>query len=71
VSAATSPEATNLVEGKVRTRSFRGDRCHVVVQHNEAGDLALSFGGGDRVPPPGTAVRLSLDPRAITLLRNG
>ena len=71
VSAATSPEATNLVEGKVWARSFRGDRCHVVVRHIEAGDLALSFGGGDRVPPPGTSVRLSLHPRAITLLRNG
>jgi ABC-type Fe3+/spermidine/putrescine transport system ATPase subunit len=71
VSEATLPEATNLVEGKVWARSFRGDRCHVVVRHTGAGDLALSFGGGDRVPPPGTSIRLSLHPRAITLLRNG
>jgi len=70
VSEVTLSEAINLIEGEVQTRSFRGDRCHIVVRHTEAGDLALSFSGGDRLPPPGTPIRLSLRPGAITLLRN-
>jgi ABC-type Fe3+/spermidine/putrescine transport system ATPase subunit len=70
VSETTHPEATNLVEGQVRERSFRGDRCHVVVRHAVAGDLTLSFRGGDHLPPPGSPIRLTLRPQALTLLRN-
>jgi ABC-type Fe3+/spermidine/putrescine transport system ATPase subunit len=65
------PEMVNLVEGEVRERSFRGDRCRVVVRHAQAGDLVLSFGTDDKLPPPGTPIRLALRPQAITLLKNG
>jgi ABC-type Fe3+/spermidine/putrescine transport system ATPase subunit len=70
VSETTLSKAVNLIEGKVKSRSFRGDRCYIVVRHAEAGDVALSFGGGDQLPPPGSPICLSLHPEAITLLRN-
>ena len=63
-------EGINLVEGQVLERSFRGDCCHVVVRHAVAGDLNLSFRGGDPLPPPGSPIRLTLWPHALTLLRN-
>lgn len=71
VSETSSAEAVNLVEGEVWARSFRGDRCHVIVRHAVAGDLTLSFGGGDRLPLPGMSIRLSLRPQAIILLKDG
>ncbi len=71
VSEAALPEAINPVKGKVWDRSFRGDRCHVVVRHAIAGNLTLSFGGGDDLPPAGAPIYLSLRPQAITLVRNG
>jgi ABC-type Fe3+/spermidine/putrescine transport system ATPase subunit len=68
VGEATSPEAINAIEGEVWRCSFRGDRCHVVVRHAVAGELALSFGEGDHLSSPGAPIRLRLRPQAITLL---
>ena len=65
------PEIVNLVEGEVGERSFRGDRCRVVVRHAQASDLVLSFSADDKLPPPGAPIRLALHPQAITLLKNG
>jgi ABC-type Fe3+/spermidine/putrescine transport system ATPase subunit len=70
VSGAEDSEVTNLVEGRVRERSFRGDRCQVVVRHDAAGDLTLTLGGGDHLPLPGAHIRLALRPQALTLLTN-
>ncbi len=68
--AQTAAEgAVNVVEGVVAARSFRGERCQVVVRHTVAGQLSLSFASGDHLPPPGAPIRLSLHPQAITLLK--
>jgi ABC-type Fe3+/spermidine/putrescine transport system ATPase subunit len=70
VNETTRLGTVNLVEGEVWAKSFRGERCHVVVRHPVAGDLTLSFGEGDHLPSPGSPICLSLRPQAITLLRN-
>jgi ABC-type Fe3+/spermidine/putrescine transport system ATPase subunit len=70
VSGAEGSEGTNLVEGRVWERSFRGDQCHVVVRHAVAGDLTLTLRGGNHLPPPGASIRLALRPQALTLLTN-
>jgi ABC-type Fe3+/spermidine/putrescine transport system ATPase subunit len=64
-------EGAMPISGRVRESSFRGGYCHLVVQCEQAParelafDLALSSGD---LPGPGEAIRLTVQPEAISLL---
>ncbi len=58
-----------VVEGKVRTWSFRGSHCRLVIRHDA--DIELAFElvlDTDQIPRAGEPIALALRPEAISLL---
>ena len=59
---------SNVVQGMVTERSFRGEYYRLGVQAADGVGLTFHFPAGTALPGPGEPVTFSLDPRALMLL---
>ena len=59
---------SNVVQGMVTERSFRGEYYRLGVRAADGVELTFHFPAGTALPGPGEPVTFSLDPRALMLL---
>jgi ABC-type Fe3+/spermidine/putrescine transport system ATPase subunit len=62
---------SNVLQGVVVERSFRGERYRLGVRHASGVELNFSFLTNVALPTPGEPITLSLDPRVLMLLPSG
>jgi ABC-type Fe3+/spermidine/putrescine transport system ATPase subunit len=64
-------EGPNRVALEIEGCSFRGDHNQLDARHRSGAQLTFNFSAGVDLPAIGETITLSLDPRALTLLRGG
>jgi ABC-type Fe3+/spermidine/putrescine transport system ATPase subunit len=69
--ARLNREGPNQVDLEIERCSFRGDQNQLDVRHKSGVRLTFSFSAGVDLPEVGETITLSLDPKALTLLRVG
>jgi hypothetical protein len=63
-----SREGPNQVDLEIERCSFRGDHNQLDVRHRSGVRLTFRFSAGVDLPAVGDKIKLSLDPRALTVL---
>jgi ABC-type Fe3+/spermidine/putrescine transport system ATPase subunit len=69
--AELSGEGPNQINLEVEGCSFRGDHIQLDARHRSGARLTFRFSATADLPAVGEAIRLSLDPEALTLLGEG